>query len=280
MEIKNEFVESSLIDMKQISLQEQQDRWMDLQDITELCKQNKEKIIFDDNKIWDVNIGEDETFVNWLYGNYNAEEYDLVQLILELIGKDWKGEVDKNVTAKENSIAISFGKKDKAVSNREEYLTKRRDYLNKTKNPEQYCEFMESCFPNSSFAKNIKSGLEGIQNFSNHKEEITRNLTVLDKETLNLYEKYRENLKEAINILSTKLLSCSLDPKHRKELLFEFEYENEKNVVKQKYICCEPHLKLIRPDSDLRIYFYWKDEQIGDGKKVLIGRIGGHPYKK
>lgn len=41
---------------------------------------------------------------------------------------------------------------------------------------------------------------------------------------------------------------------------------------------CSPHLKLIRKDSNLRIYFYWKDDRIGNGKKVLIGRIGRHPY--
>lgn len=40
-----------------------------------------------------------------------------------------------------------------------------------------------------------------------------------------------------------------------------------------------PHTKLIRRDSDLRIYCYWKDERIADGSKVLIGRIGRHPWK-
>ena len=41
---------------------------------------------------------------------------------------------------------------------------------------------------------------------------------------------------------------------------------------------CEPHLKLINKGFNLRIYFQWKDEEVGRGEKVLVGRIGGHPY--
>lgn len=37
-------------------------------------------------------------------------------------------------------------------------------------------------------------------------------------------------------------------------------------------------MKLIRPDSDLRIYFFWFDDEIEKEEKVLIGHIGGHPY--
>ena len=49
-------------------------------------------------------------------------------------------------------------------------------------------------------------------------------------------------------------------------------------VAAIKDIGCSPHLKLIHPGSNLRIYFYWCDAVIGEGKKVLVGRIGRHPY--
>ena len=62
------------------------------------------------------------------------------------------------------------------------------------------------------------------------------------------------------------------------KLVFEFRYEDEKNQVKYKEIACEPHLKLIRRDSNLRIYFYWADKDVGNDEKVLVGRIGSHPY--
>lgn len=52
----------------------------------------------------------------------------------------------------------------------------------------------------------------------------------------------------------------------------------EESVYHHKSVLCEPHLKLNRPDSDLRIYFQWKDEDVGKGEKVLVGRIGRHPY--
>lgn len=76
---------------------------------------------------------------------------------------------------------------------------------------------------------------------------------------------------------------CSLDPKHRSELIFRFQYEEDVQgqIVKhEKMVECQPHLKLIRKDSDLRIYFYWKDSQVGNGEKVLIGRVGRHGWNK
>ena len=82
-------------------------------------------------------------------------------------------------------------------------------------------------------------------------------------------------------ILSAKILECSNDPNHRNQLVFKFAYEQSQDVEKELAyveIECSPHLKLIRKDSNLRIYFYWKDDRIGNGKKVLIGRIGRHPY--
>ena len=84
-----------------------------------------------------------------------------------------------------------------------------------------------------------------------------------------------------MRILSSMLLECSGDPKHRESLFFPFTYYenlNGINTAQEKKILCEPHLKLIRRDSDLRIYFQWCDDQVGKGEKVLVGRIGRHPY--
>lgn len=117
--------------------------------------------------------------------------------------------------------------------------------------------------------------MKHIQNFPDHAEEITKNLAVLNDEAIKLYCRYKNNLKIAIDEISTKLLACSLDPAHRDSLWFSFTYEDIHTDVR-----CEPHLKLIRNDSDLRIYFYWKDDRIANGKKVLIGRIGRHPWSK
>ncbi len=103
----------------------------------------------------------------------------------------------------------------------------------------------------------------------------------MNDEAIGLYKKYHNNLKKAMDILASKLLACSPDPNHLKFLNFKFSYlENidGENVAKYKEITCSPHLKLINKGSDLRIYFYWCDKDVGNGEKVLVGRIGSHPY--
>ena len=120
-----------------------------------------------------------------------------------------------------------------------------------------------------------------IKDFPAHAREITKNLAVLNDYAISLYYKYHNDLKEAMRILSSMLLECSGDPKHRESLFFPFTYYenlNGINTAQEKKILCEPHLKLIRRDSDLRIYFQWCDDQVGKGEKVLVGRIGRHPY--
>ena len=92
---------------------------------------------------------------------------------------------------------------------------------------------------------------------------------------------YRNNLKEAERILTSMLLECSDDPNHREHLWFPFTYVemlDGETVKREKAVLCEPHLKLIRRDSDLRIYFWWCDDKVGKGEKVLVGHIGRHPY--
>ncbi len=74
---------------------------------------------------------------------------------------------------------------------------------------------------------------------------------------------------------------CAPDPKHTKDLIFSFTYSEQvegKAVSRSKDIECSPHLKLIHPGTDLRIYFYWCDAEISKGKNVLVERIGRHPY--
>lgn len=120
-----------------------------------------------------------------------------------------------------------------------------------------------------------------IPDFGLHTEEIVNNLALLNDEAIAIYEKHKKNAKEAMKELASKAKDCSGDPKHKELLKFPFPYEVKEKGESCTYIVeisCSPHLKLIRKDSNLRIYFYWYDERIGDGEKVLIGRIGGHPY--
>ena len=64
--------------------------------------------------------------------------------------------------------------------------------------------------------------MKHIKDFTVHAKEITDNLAVLNDEAIELYCEYQNNLAEAIDILSSKLLECSMDPKHREALWFSF----------------------------------------------------------
>lgn len=185
--------------------------------------------------------------------------------------------------SEDKEIKISLGKWEESVSYVDEYIAKRRFLLAKIDSPEEYYEFMGTCFVNSYFADNVLDEMKRIKDFPDYVKEITDNLAVLNDEAIQLYNKYKNNLKTAIAELSSKMKACSLDPKHREDLWFPFTYEEYEDGEKRDVhidVRCEPHMKLVREDSDLRIYFYWKDDRIEGGKKVLIGRIGRHPWDK
>lgn len=143
---------------------------------------------------------------------------------------------------------------------------------------------MRTCFPNSIFADDCEKELAYIKDFEKHRHEITDCLALLDEKALVLYREHQTNLAEAQRILQAMLQkTCAPDPEHRKYLRFEFTYEKEidgESFRRRKTIECQPHFKLIRDDSDLRVYFWWQDEDVGDGKKVLIGRVGRHPWRE
>ena len=61
---------------------------------------------------------------------------------------------------------------------------------------------MPTCFINSIFADDIIPQMKYIADFSDHTEEIVKNLSVLNDEAISLYEKYHDNLQEAMRILS------------------------------------------------------------------------------
>ena len=239
-----------------------------LSDINTYCDKINESIIFNDN-IWGIEVEADVELADWVYSSIGTGGTDDRRIVAEILSKQG---FEKTAG---NSILISLGEWKDSVSSVKEYVINRRKILSKINNPNEYFDFMKSCFIDSCFADDILAEMKHIQNFPDHAEEITKNLAVLNDEAIKLYCRYKNNLKIAIDEISTKLLACSLDPAHRDSWWFSFTYEDIHTDVR-----CEPHLKLIRNDSDLRIYFYWKDDRIANGKKVLIGRIGRHPWSK
>lgn len=164
-----------------------------------------------------------------------------------------------------------------------QYLSQRRDILTGCINYQEFASFMGTCFPDIIFAEDIEKGIRGIPDFGQHsvRAEIVHDLGVLNDEALSIYEKHYPRFEEMFKELSAKVRACSPDkPENRNYLTFSFSYLLDSGESQIKAIFCSPHTKLIRKDSDLRIYFEWQDADVGAGEKVLVGHIGGHPYSK
>ena len=217
-----------------------------LDKVADYCKSIDEKIKFSDD-LYEIQVQNEVSLCEYLYASKGAGSDDDRRRLLEMLSKKCQYKTDEN-----GDVEI-----------------------------QEYEDFMHSCFPNSHFAKDIIREMRYIKDFPQNAKEITENLSVLDDEALKLYREHHANLNVAMDILTAKLIECSPDPAHVSELLFPFEYEecmNGEIVAREKAVACSPHLKLIRKDSDLRIYFEWCDKDVGNGEKVLIGRIGRHPY--
>lgn len=274
MEITNRLVEESLSWKYSGSpISARQDDLEELTKVALYCYQINEKIQFKE-ALWDTEIEEKCTLVDIVYGCKNAMSKDVSDMLRELITKRCR-QMDKAV----NTILCSCGKYTGAADNMLEYLGKRQNYLKMCVNHKEFGALMESCFPNCRFAEGYREELKYIEDFETSREEIVKCLALLDSRALELYKKHRHNLIEAARILQADMeRTCALnDSKHRKSLQFTFSYEEE-NDEKRKIIECQPHFKLIRDDSNLRVYFYWQDSKISNGEKVLIGRVGRHPY--
>ena len=250
-----------------------------LNEILEYCKSIQEKV-FSGFELLDMMIEPDVRFSEVVYYIKSCKSQDVTRFLLELLKKIKL--VDDLSERQQNEIWCSCGKYADTADDLNTYACKRQEYLESINNPYEYGEFMESCFPHSKFAIGCKKELRYIQKFDRCVVEITRCLSVLDRYALALYNKYHNDLSSATRELQAKLKDtvCALqDPEHRKDLLFEFELEETKDRdAAVKKVECQPHFKLVRPDSDLRVYFYWRDSAIADGKKVLIGQVGRHAW--
>lgn len=259
-------------------LGERYEEVLDLQAIYDDCIQNEEKWECDMNALYEVEVESGVAFWEWLYSSAGESNYELRELVMRMVAQILTDFQEK----KPEKIKISLGEFDGCVCNKNDYRCVRRKILSRLSNVSDYYEFMKTCFLESEFSNEVKSGLERIDDFPLHVEEITDNLALLNDEAIKIYDRYGDaHEKDAMRELAARALDCSGDPKHKHELVFPFPYSEEGENGPITYIaqitCC-PHMKLIRRDSNLRIYFYWRDMRIGEGKKVLIGKIGSHPY--
>lgn len=288
MQVINSLIERSFeYTAEKENLAVRKDEIGDLMEIIAYCQDDvvKEPLEYQE-ALWETCVEEGITFADWLYGKRGEGSEDDRRRMLEALSKKALIESDKDRPVHEianlKNINIALGGFQASVSTVEKYVQERREILSSIKNVTDYEAFMQSCFINSRFAKGILPEMKHISNFSDNTKEITKALGILNDHAVTLYQQYSTQLEEAMRILSAKLQrECAPDPKHSEELIFTFTYSENiegAKVAKTKDVECSPHLKLLHPGSNLRIYFYWCDDTIGNGKKVLVGRIGRHPY--
>ena len=276
-EIRNQFHEESL-DYKDAEkiLGNRYDEAVGLQNVTAYCAAIGEKIECDIDQMYETEVERNVFFCDWLYGNAGEADYDMRRMFLEII------QTFTDIgSPKDGIIDISLGEMEECICDETGYRNKRREYLAQLSNADSYYDFMKSCFLDSEFSEIIRDAMKKIPDFSSCTREITENLSLLNDQAIEIYQKHNNNAKEAMRELASKALACSGDPRHKNELKFPFSYQVNENGTVNTYVAeitCTSHMKLLRRDSDLRIYFYWFDKRIQNGEKVLIGLIGGHPY--
>lgn len=194
-------------------------------------------------------------------------------------GEEFDDEIGLQFYAVENPQGAPV----RRAANIGQHLAQRRDILVGCTSCQKFSVFMKTCFPDIIFAEDIEKGIHGISDFGQSavRTAIVHDLGVLNDEAVAIYKKHHPRVEEMFRELSAKGVECSPDkPGNRKYLMFSFSYpaDGEENQIKDVY--CSPHTKLIRKNSNLRIYFAWNDAAVGAGEKVLVGHIGRHPYPK
>lgn len=259
----------------------------ELMEIVAYCQDEsvREALVYKE-ELWETVVQEGVTFADWLWGGAGDGSEEDRRRLQEALSKKGMISLEKEQSADEGQkgtlINVALGEYPSCVFTLQQYVQRRRDILSSIRNVAEYEAFMQSCFIDSCFADNILSGMKHIDHFPERTKEITKALGILNDKAVELYQRYSNHLEEAMRILSALLKrECTPDPEHADDLIFTFTYHEQlegRTKARTKAVECSPHLKLIHPGSNLRIYFYWHDAVIGAGEKVLVGRIGRHPY--
>lgn len=284
MKIRNSFVQESFV-WNGYSVDSFRDAAKRLSDVIAYLRELDEHVYGRDD-LYDQKILQDTP----IYSFYESDEEDPLHDIKQSVILSLQGMFTEEGEVFADEIGLQFytidDPKEKPLrqsAGLTQYLSRRRDVLADCTNCQEFSSFMGTCFPNIVFSDGIEGGLRGIPDFSklDVRTAIVHDLGVLNDEALGLYREYHPDVGKMCQVLGTRVLACSIDtPRHNKHLFFSFSYIDDTENVQIKSVLCSPHTKLIRKDSNLRIYFAWKDAEVGAGQKVLVGRIGGHPYPK
>lgn len=258
-------------------LGEREDELLKLQEICDYCRGNSEALLCDLDHFYDTEVEPGVSLCDWVFANLGTGTHDARSMLLYMIDS-----IKEYNAAGDGEIPISLGSYEECICTVDGYKEKRREFLAALTDVEEFAEFMESCFVNTVFSDHIVHSMRKIPKFRECTKQIVFNLALLNDHAIEIYERHNFNASKAMKELSVRAIQCTGDPSHKEYLKFPFSYFEDGNDNEQQCMIeeieCSPHMKLIRPDSNLRIYFYWFNDKIGDGEKVLVGHIGAHPY--
>lgn len=175
----------------------------------------------------------------------------------------------------------------------DKYLVKNKEDLIICYQKNAYClldfselfEWKRKCFPEllfseDSFGNNNKGFGTNFQKdvFEKLYKQTVDCLIALNNQTNELI---RLDVSNRISTLQTSLsnIECSgkgsnEDREYKKKVYTIKEVNGEKTQVECEIICT-PHFKLIRRDSNFRIYFSWGNDKI-QAQKFIIVKVGSH----
>ena len=248
-----------------------------MQEIWDYCRINEEMLSCNLETFYEIEVEPGVSLCDWVFANQGTGSQDARSMLLYMLDS-----IKEYENAGDREIGISLGNYEGCAGTVNEYQEKRRELLAEITDVEEFADFMGTCFLNTVFSDNVLSAMRRIPKFRECTKEIVSNLALLNDHAIEIYKRHNCDAGNAMKELSARAIKCTGDSAHKSYLKFPFSYTEKENSGEQrcqiKEVECSPHMKLIRPDSNLRIYFFWFDDDVGDGQKVLIGHIGGHPY--
>lgn len=207
----------------------------------------------------------------------NGSQTDESSYLREIIFKEASTDDGYDLISNKNHIGYAAFASDKIESGKEDICAYRsekdvikvkRFYIMQAISYEEYCMWVNECFPDLLFCENAFNEIQKLGKFQEIKEELHRHLVVLCDNAKDIYYKCGKKEEDAYAILKSQYgIFCSGKGSNEKK-----EFKVDYNGLK---LTCNPHTKLFTKYSNQRIYFCWGRDEI-ENHNIIIARIGNH----
>ena len=218
---------------------------------------------------------------------YDKEQNSALKLLAQIIGKCSivDTEIGSINTEDYHNCFIridklDLGEEEAAIHSKEELLKYYQDSAYELETFSDLFDWKNRCFPNllfteDSFGNNHMAFHNASEpDYANLLSQTLQCLTVLNNDRIVYHAK---EISEALPSMQAVLSGISCTGKGGNETQ---KYKKKVLAVKidsqtEHTIPCHPHFKLIRGDSDYRIYFSWGNEDIKENTFIVV-KVGSH----